>query len=51
MKAVLRRKLIVLSTSKKKVERTRTYTSNLTAHLEALEKKRKQIHPRGVDGW
>ena len=36
-KAVLRVKLIALSTSKKKLERT--YTSNLTAHLKALEQK------------
>jgi hypothetical protein len=45
MKAVLRGKLIALSTAK---ETRRTYTSNLTAHPKALE-KRKQIHPRGVD--
>jgi hypothetical protein len=37
MKAVLRGKLIALSTSKKKLERA--YTSSLTAHLEALELK------------
>jgi hypothetical protein len=37
MKAVLRRKLIVLSASKKKLERA--YTSSLTAQLEALELK------------
>ena len=37
MKAVLRGKLIDLSTSKKKLERA--YTSSLTAHLEALELK------------
>jgi hypothetical protein len=47
MKAILRRILIALSVSKNKLERA--YTINLTAHLEALE-KRKQIHPRGVDG-
>ena len=47
MKAVLRGKLIALSASKKKLERA--YTSSLTAHLKALN-KRKQIHPRGVDG-
>jgi hypothetical protein len=35
MKAVLRGKLIAVSASKKKLERT--YTSSLTAHLEALE--------------
>ena len=37
MKAVLRGKLTALSASKKKLERT--YTSSLTAHLEALERK------------
>jgi hypothetical protein len=37
MRAVLRGKLIALSASKKKLERA--YTSNLTAHLEALELK------------
>jgi hypothetical protein len=37
MKAVLRRKLLVLSTSKKKLERA--YTSSLTAHLKTLEQK------------
>jgi hypothetical protein len=37
MKAVLRRKIIPLSTSKKKLERA--YSSSLTAHLEALELK------------
>jgi hypothetical protein len=35
--AILRRKLIVLSASKKKLERA--YTSSLTAHLEAVEQK------------
>jgi hypothetical protein len=35
MKAVLRGKLIYLSTSKKKLERA--YTSSLTAHLKSLE--------------
>jgi len=34
---VLRRKLIALSTSKKKLEKA--YTSSLTAHLNALEQK------------
>jgi hypothetical protein len=49
MKAFLRGKLIDLSASKKKLEIA--HTSNLTAHLKALEKKkRKQIHPRGLDG-
>ena len=37
MKAVLRGNLIALSTSKKKLERT--YISNLTAQLKALEQK------------
>ena len=37
MKAFLRRKLIALSASKKKL--VRAYTSSLTAHLEALEQK------------
>jgi hypothetical protein len=46
MKAFLRRKLIPLSSSKKKLERA--YTSSLTTHLKALEQK-KQINPRGVD--
>ena len=37
MKAVVRGKLIALSASKKKLEKT--YTSSLTAHLKALEQK------------
>jgi hypothetical protein len=37
MKAVVRRKRIALSASKKKLKRA--YTSSLTAHLEALELK------------
>ena len=37
MKAVLRGKLIALSTSKKKLERA--YTSSLISHLKALEQK------------
>jgi hypothetical protein len=37
LKAVLRRKLIALSTSKKKLERA--YNSGLTSHLKALEQK------------
>jgi hypothetical protein len=37
MKAFLRRKLIDLSASKKKLERA--YTSSLTPHLKAPEKK------------
>jgi hypothetical protein len=36
-KAVVRGKLIALSTSKKKLERA--YTSSLTAHLKALEQE------------
>ena len=47
MKAFLRGKLIALSASKKKLEIA--HTSSLTTHLKALE-KRKQIHPRGIDG-
>jgi hypothetical protein len=43
MKGVLRGKLIALSSSKKKLEKA--YTRILTAHL-----KRKEIHPRGIDG-
>jgi hypothetical protein len=37
MKAVLRVKLIALSSSKKRLERA--YTSSLTAYLKALEQK------------
>jgi hypothetical protein len=37
MKAFLRGKLIALSASKKKLERT--HTSSLTTHLKALEQK------------
>ena len=37
MKAFLRRKLIALSASKKKLERS--HTSSLTTHLKALEQK------------
>jgi hypothetical protein len=47
MKAVLRGKLIVLSASKKKLERA--YTSSLIAHLKALGQKEAHF-PRGVDG-
>jgi hypothetical protein len=39
MKVVLRENLIALGASKKKLERV--YTCNLTAHLKALEKKKK----------
>jgi hypothetical protein len=41
MKAVLRGKLVVLSASKKKLERA--YTNSLTPHLKALEQK-EEIH-------
>jgi hypothetical protein len=44
--AVLRGKLIALSTSRKKLEKA--YTSSLTAHLKALEQK-EAIYTRGVD--
>jgi hypothetical protein len=37
MNAILRGKLVVLSTSKKKWERA--YTSSITAHLKLLEQK------------
>jgi hypothetical protein len=37
MKAVVGRKLIVLSASKKKLERA--YTSSMTTHLKVLEQK------------
>jgi hypothetical protein len=40
MRAVRRGKLIVLSISKRNLERA--YTSSLTAHLKALEKKKKE---------
>ena len=44
MKAVVRGKLIALSASKKKLKRA--YTSNLTAHLKALEQKEANIPKR-----
>jgi hypothetical protein len=44
MKAVLRGKFIALSASKKKLERA--YTSNLTAHLEAIEQKEANLPKR-----
>jgi hypothetical protein len=44
MKAVLRGKLIALGASKKKLERA--YTSSLTAHLKALERKEANIPKR-----
>jgi hypothetical protein len=43
MKAFLRGKLILLSASKKKLERA--YTRSLTAHLKALEQK-EEISPK-----
>ena len=46
MKAVVRGKLIALSALVRKLERF--YTSNLIAHLTALDQK-KEIHSRGVD--
>jgi hypothetical protein len=48
MKAVQRGKLIALSTTKKKLERA--YTSNLTAHLKALEQKEANSPKRGRAG-
>jgi hypothetical protein len=45
MKAVLRGKLIALSVSKKKL--VRAYTSNLTAHLKALEQREANTPKRG----
>ena len=45
MKAVLSRNLIALNAHIKNVEKA--HISNLTTHLNALEKK-KQIHPGGV---
>ena len=44
MKAVLRRKLIPLSASKKKLEQA--YTSSLTEQLKALEQKEANITKR-----
>jgi hypothetical protein len=44
---VLRGKLIAQSASNKKLERA--YTSSLTAHLKALEKKEENL-PRAGDG-
>jgi hypothetical protein len=48
MKAFLRRKFIALSASKKKLERA--HISSLTNTPKSSRKKRKQIHPRGVEG-
>jgi hypothetical protein len=47
MKAVLRGKFIALNALVKKSERS--YTSNSTAHLKALEQKEANT-PRGVEG-
>ena len=44
VKAVVRGKLIALIASRKKLERA--YTSNLTAHLKALEQKEENIPKR-----
>jgi hypothetical protein len=44
MKAVVRKKLIALSASKKKLERA--YTSSLTAHLKALGEKKEANSPK-----
>jgi hypothetical protein len=46
MKAVVGGKLIALRASEKKLERA--YTTDLTAHLKALEQK--ESNTRGVDG-
>ena len=48
IKAVLRGKLIVLSASKKKLERANT--SSLTAHLKALEQKEANSPKRSRGG-
>ena len=45
MKALLRGKLIVMTASKKKLNRA--YTSNLTAHVKALEQKEANSLKRG----
>ena len=47
MKAVLRGKFTALSVLVKKLERS--YTSNLTAHLRALEQKEANISKRNRD--
>jgi hypothetical protein len=50
MKAVLRGKLITMSVAKKKLERAST--SNLTAHLRALEQKEANSTNRNsTDKW
>ena len=48
MKAVLKGKFIALSAQLKKTEKA--HIGDLTAHLNALEKK-KQTHPGGVEDW
>ena len=48
MRAVLRGKSIALSAQLKKMEKA--HIGNLTAHLKALEKKKK-THPGGVEDW
>ena len=46
MKAVVRRKLIALIASKKKLESA--YTNSFTAHLKALEEKEANIPKEGL---
>lgn len=49
MKAVLKSKFIALNAYRKKLEKS--HTSKLTEHLKMLEqKKKKQTHPRELDG-
>jgi hypothetical protein len=48
MKVVLRGKSRALCALVNKLERS--YTSNLTTHLRALEQKGANTHPRVVDG-
>jgi hypothetical protein len=45
MKVVLRGKLIAVSASIKKLEKS--YTSNLTAHLKAVEQKEASTQKKG----
>ena len=47
MKAVLRGKFIALGAHIKNTEKV--HIKNLTAQLKALEKKKKQTHPGGVE--
>ena len=49
MKAVLRGKFIALSAQLKKTEKA--HIGDITAHLKALEKKKKLIYPGGVEDW